>query len=639
MNKLKMFETMFEEATIGIVVVNTNGEIMQANSYSENLFRYKKGELISQKIEILLPDSSRAQHVKNRHEYQENPVPRCMGENLELHGLRKDGSQFPIEINLSNIKFHGETYNIAYISDDSVQQGMLKEIKEGKEILEEAQKLAHVGSFEIDLKTEELKMSDEMLRIFGLERPKKVYYFKDGIELIHPDDKQTVLDYHQKMLVEKKGYNFGYRIISKTDGLKYLEVKRDLKFDKQGNVYKIIGVVQDVTDLKKAQNIFEDISKIVDESLNEIFIFDAETLKFIQVNKGARKNLGYTLEEMQSMTPVEIKPEFDEIQFSELILPLKNKKVDKLLFETIHERKDKTSYPVEVHLQYSRLGTQPVFVAIVLDISERKRYELRMMMQTNEMEERIIERTRELRASESKLKSALEKERELGELKSRFVSMASHEFRTPLSSILSSANLIGRYEQSEQQEKRMRHIKRIESSVRNLTMILNDFLSLEKLESGKIGFNPAEFKIEEYINQIIEEVNLTAKKGQKIIHHHKGPNSIITDEHLLKNILINLLSNAIKYSPEEKNVEIKTQNEHEIIKIQVKDYGIGIPESEQKNMFTRFFRANNVTNIQGTGLGLTIVTRYLKLMNGKIWFESNEGEGTTFFVEITNGKN
>lgn len=629
-----MLETMFEEATIGIVVVDAKGEIMQANSFAENLFGYEKGELISQKIEILLPESIRTQHVKNRHEYQENPVPRCMGENLELYGLRKDDSQFPVEINLSHIKFNGQLYNIAYISDNSVQQNMLKEMKEGKEILEEAQKLAHVGSFEIDLKTEELKMSDEMLRIFGFESSKKVYYLKDGIDLIHPDDKQMVLDYHQKMLAEKKGYNFGYRIITKTDGLKYLEVKRNLKFDKHRNSYKIIGVVQDVTDLRKVQNVFEDISKIVDESLNEIFIFDAETLKFIQVNRGARENLGYILEEMQSMTPVEIKPEFDETQFLELILPLKNNKVDKLLIDTIHERKDKTTYPVEVHLQYSKLGTRPVFVAIVLDISKQKKYELRMMMQANEMEEKIIERTHELKASEAKLKSALEKERELSELKSRFVSMASHEFRTPLSSILSSANLIGLYEKGEQQEKRMKHIKRIESSVRNLTMILNDFLSLEKLESGKIRFSPAEFKIEDYINQIIEEVNLTAKKGQKILHDHKGPNSIITDEHLLKNILINLLSNAIKYSSEEKNVELKTQNEHGNLKIQVIDYGIGIPESEQKNMFTRFFRANNVTNIQGTGLGLTIVTRYLKLMNGKIWFESKEGEGTTFFVEI-----
>jgi len=170
--------------------------------------------------------------------------------------------------------------------------------------------------------------------------------------------------------------------------------------------------------------------------------------------------------------------------------------------------------------------------------------------------------------------------------------------------------------------------------VRNLTMILNDFLSLEKLESGIVSLNPVELEVDMFMEQIIDEVSLMAKGDQKIIHTHNGNNIIFTDKHLLKNILINLLSNGIKYSKEDQPVRIQTEEQDGAIKIQVKDDGIGIPVADQKNMFTRFFRANNVTNIQGTGLGLTIVKRYLDLMNGKIWFESEEGKGTTFFVEI-----
>jgi len=622
MDNQKMLQAMFVEATLGIIVVNAKGEIVQANPFSEKLFGYEKGELISKKIEILLPDSFRSRHVKHRQNYHKNPIPRTMGANLELYGVRKDGSQFPIEISLSHMDIDGERFAIAYAKDR-------------KEDLVEAQKLAHVGSFEIDLKTEEMKMSEEMRNIFGLDISQEVFNYHDVVRQIHPDDQQTVLDFHRKMLAEKKGYDFGYRILSKTRGLRYLEGKRNVKFNSNGNVAKIFGMVQDVTDLKEAQKISEDISKIVEESLNEIFIFDAETLKFVQVNKGALQNIGYSLEEMQSMTPIDIKPNFEEAPFLELLVPLKNGETDKLLFETVHERKDKSTYLVEVHLQYSKLGNQSVYVAIILDITERKKNEKKILEYSNDLEQKVMNRTKALKSSEAKLRVSLEKEKELGELKSRFVSMASHEFRTPLSSILSSANLIGRYEEGgEQQAKRMKHVGRIESSVRNLTMILNDFLSLEKLESGKIRYNPVDFEIENFVQLLVEEVNLTAKGEQKVVHHHEGNNMINADEHLLKNILINLLSNGIKYSTEGQNVELHTKNNDGNLFIQVRDYGIGIPEAEQKNMFTRFFRANNVTNIQGTGLGLTIVTRYLELMDGKIWFESKQGEGTSFFVEI-----
>lgn len=517
MDNQKMLQAMFQEATIGILVVNSRGEIIQANPFLESLFGYDQGELISQPVEILLPGAFRNRHVEHRQNYHKKPVPRTMGANLDLLGQRKDGSQFAIEISLSHMDIDGERYVIAYASDDTVQQEMLRSLKEAK------------------------KISD-------------------------------------------------------------------------------------------------DISKIVEESLNEIFIFDATTLKFIQVNKGARRNIGYTLDEIRELTPLDVKREFEEEEFLRIIEPLRKGTVNELTFETTHTRKDKTTYPIEVHLQYSNLGEQPVFVAFISDVSQRKEYEHRILMHSEELEKKVIERTEELRASEAKLRESFEKEKQLGELKSRFVSMASHEFRTPLSSILSSANLIGRYEKESQHDKRMKHVNRIESSVRNLTAILNDFLSLEKLESGKIRYNPIEIEVNEYIQHVIDEMSLISKNNQKILHFHEGNSTIKADEHLLKNIIINLLSNGIKYSPEGKNVELHTQYADGKINIQVKDYGIGIPEEDQKLMFTRFFRAHNVTNIQGTGLGLTIVKRYLDLMDGKIWFESEEGKGTTFFVEIPEAK-
>lgn len=240
-----------------------------------------------------------------------------------------------------------------------------------------------------------------------------------------------------------------------------------------------------------------------------------------------------------------------------------------------------------------------------------------------------------LRANEKQLKAALEKEKELNELKSRFVSMASHEFRTPLSTILSSADLVEAYTQEAQQEKRLRHTQRIKASVANLTSILNDFLSLSRLEEGKLSTNFSTFQAEEIWEEVAEGVQGMLKKEQQLrVDGLEKLPELYTDRRMLQNILYNLLSNAIKYSAAGQPIDCRLQAEAGRLHIEIQDYGIGIPESEQQHLFTRFFRAHNVENIQGTGLGLNIVKGYVELMGGSIRFESKMGQGATFFVEL-----
>ena len=212
--------------------------------------------------------------------------------------------------------------------------------------------------------------------------------------------------------------------------------------------------------------------------------------------------------------------------------------------------------------------------------------------------------------------------------------MASHEFRTPLTSILSSVDLIRLHGDRGNLEGQQKHIGRVKSSVRNLTMILDDFLSLEKLESGMIQLHPEPTKFVDFIADLIEEVSLIAKEGQKILQEHIGDSNVEIDKQLLKNILLNLLSNAIKYSPNGKDISIQSIQKGEQLFIHVIDQGIGIPHKEQRAMFTRFFRASNASNIQGTGLGLTIVKRYVDLMSGSISFTSEPNEGSTFTLEL-----
>lgn len=250
------------------------------------------------------------------------------------------------------------------------------------------------------------------------------------------------------------------------------------------------------------------------------------------------------------------------------------------------------------------------------------------------LERLVKERTLELTQS-------LEKEKALNDAKSRFVSMASHEFRTPLSSILSSVYLIEKYieitdgnNQSEYTDKRKKHILRIKKSINHLTEILNDFLSLDKLTQGKIEVKKEEIDLKVFSEEIIEEIKSILKPGQFINYSFNGESNIFQDKRILKNIYLNLLSNAIKYSPEDKPILLNIDVTKKKVTIRVEDEGIGIPEDEQNNIFTKFFRAKNALNEEGTGLGLSIVKRYLELLDGAINFTSRTDEGTLFIVQF-----
>lgn len=235
---------------------------------------------------------------------------------------------------------------------------------------------------------------------------------------------------------------------------------------------------------------------------------------------------------------------------------------------------------------------------------------------------------------ETNVKIALKKEQELNELKSRFVSMASHEFRTPLSAIQTSAILISKQNEIGQEEKREKYVAQIKKNVKQLVVILNDFLSLSKLEEGKVIANKEPFDFVQFCKTLIKEVSMTKKIGRNIILlTPEKPLLLNLDSKLARPILMNLLSNAIKYSPKNTEITIKIEESEQFVSLEVQDEGIGIPEEEQDQLFDRFFRAKNAQNIQGTGLGLNIVKQYVDLMDGSISFKSKTNEGTTFLVK------
>ena len=312
-------------------------------------------------------------------------------------------------------------------------------------------------------------------------------------------------------------------------------------------------------------------------------------------------------------------------------------------------KKDGSELPLEISLSSYNNDLGVFSIAFISDITARIEVQTKLREQrlalaamnkkmeilNEELEKKVAERTftlqktlEKLESSKDELAKALSKEKDLGDLKSGFVSMASHEFRTPLSTILSSASLLAKYKLTQEQEKRDKHVQRIKSSVINLNNILNEFLSIGKIEEGKITAHDAFFDIKDFITSQYTEMSEIFKAGQKIDYKHEGESIVRLDDNLFKNILINLLSNAAKFSDENTIIYLKSSVKNKIVNFQIRDQGIGISEKDQKHLFEIFFRGFNATNISGTGLGLHIVARYIEMMDGKIDLKSELNKGT-----------
>lgn len=314
--------------------------------------------------------------------------------------------------------------------------------------------------------------------------------------------------------------------------------------------------------------------------------------------------------------------------------------------DLLGQRKDGSTFPIEISLSPFHNSQGHFVIAFIIDITVRKQAETHLREYNNRLEQEVEDRTlilkeaiQKLEHTKEELHQALQREMDLNRMKSNFISLASHEFRTPLATVLSSLTLVERYADLQDLDKRDKHIHRIQSSVKHLNDILNDFLSVSKLEEGKVICRLEWISLSAIIQQVLPQMQEIAKAGQQIqveeaINRPTNHDLVYIDPALVRNILFNLISNAIKYSPADTQIELRTEIESTILRLIIRDHGIGIPHEDQSHLFERFFRASNAGNIAGTGLGLHIVGSYVRLMNGGISFSSRINEGTEFVVGL-----
>ena len=528
---LTQLEAFFKYATIGMLATNSKGKITAINPFALTQFGYYEFELIGQSIENLIPRRFHQNHVNHRNSYHKNPKNRPMGSGMELYGLKKDGSEFPVQISLSNYLSESEQYIIAFIDDSSVNKNAKAEILRLNEGLEAT----------VEQRTRDLQDTLQQLEISRDQLEAAISFQKAildnaGAMIIATDEKGIL-----KLFNPEASQNIGYT---------QQEVVNNFTPILYHNILEIEN---------KRTSLLDEFGICIDDD-------------FAVLVEKAKRNI------------------HEEEQYTFI-------------------RKNGAPLPVLLTISAIRdsMGEITGFMWIAIDISERKK-------------------------SEENLHESLKKEKELGELKSRFVSMASHEFRTPLSTILSSAYLIEKYITTADQPKRDKHLQRIFSSVNMLTNILNDFLSLGKIEEGKILVRLAYVNIQELMISIARDMKNTLKNNQKIRCYHEGDPVVLLDISLLKHIVMNLVSNASKFSFEKSWIEIKTICSDQQIYISVKDFGMGIAADDQKHLMERFFRGANAGNIQGTGLGLHIVAKYTELMNGSVECKSELEKGTEFVI-------
>ncbi len=390
--------------------------------------------------------------------------------------------------------------------------------------------------------------------------------------------------------------------------------------DENNIVNNYVAIKEDITKYKEAEEKNTRLGQVLEESWNEIYMFDPKTLLLTQVNKGARHNLGYSMEELKKLTTVDIKPDYDPEYFLNLIKPLRERKLPYVLFQTRHKRKDGSIYPIEVRLQLVETEHSAVFVGIIQDITERKK-------------------------TEALLKDAKEAAEQASLAKSQFVANMSHELRTPLNAILGFSQIMANGENLT--PKQRENLKIINSSGDHLLSLINDVLNISKIEAGKIEFQKTDFDLFELLDELeplFQEKLAKNKLSLDVEYQGDIPHQIHTDKTKLRQILVNLINNAIKFTNKGgitirlSSYSLAADNNVTLV-FEVEDTGCGIAENELEAVFQNFVQTScGLKSSEGAGLGLAISREFVQLMGGDISVSSVENKGSTFKFTILVGK-
>lgn len=648
--RLKVSETKYRaifENSVMPIAVSGKGKLITCNTAFCEMMGYEAEEITGGDISKFVTEEERERlHHYTYNRSHDESIPNS----YDITCVRKDGTTFIAEVNVNIYELQDEPHTLSIIRDVTNIREAERKIKESerkfREVLENVQFIAIM----LDKNANITFCNDYLLKITGYKREELLN--KNAYEILVPEEnKEEVMSVFEKAIV-----NGGYPvsrlspIITKSGEERMINWSNMIMYDYNEKASGVTSIGVDETEKINAVNELRESEEryrsIFNNNHSVMLILDPDTHQIKDANPAAQEFYGYTPDEFSKMYVTDLN-DMPEEQMEKEVDKARNKQ--QKVFNYKHKRKDGEIRDVTIHSGPIQLKGHTYLYSIIHDETERRKIEKELEAYRKELEQLVHERTKELertnkqlekeikkqKKSERKVKEALEKEKELSDLKTRFISTASHEFRTPLTGVLTSTELLEKYGKKLSEDKYKELISRIKQSVDYLTNLMDDVLTISRTETGKIKFEPAETNLVNLCTELVNEAKMLATANHEIFFDYKSEvNQVILDSKLLRFILINLLSNAIKFSPDGGLIEFKVSNDDKNVIFNVKDTGIGIDKNDLKNIFEPFNRGTNVGDIQGTGLGLSIVKRSVDIHNGKIEIISKEDKGTTIKVLI-----
>ena len=622
----KELRQFIETANAPIFGIDNKGLVNEWNQTSEKITGFKKEEVFGKNlVQTYITEDFR----KSVKKVLDDALLGKETANYEFPLFAKDGARVMVLLNSSTRRnSNGKITGVLGVGQDITELDKLRTVSES--VAKELRRFietANAPIFGIDSQGLVNEWNQTSEKITGF---KKADVFGKNLVQTYITEgyRKSVKKVLDDALAGKETANYELPLFTKDGARVMVLLNSSSRRDSNGKITGVLGVGQNITELDKLRTVSESIAKelrqFIETANAPIFGIDSQGL-VNEWNQTSEKITGFKKEDVfgKNLVKTYITEDYRESVNKVLDDALSGKETANYEFPLFTKGGARLMVLLNSSTRRNSNGEITGVLGVGQDITELVGYR-------NELEIKVKERT-------IKLNQALEKQKELNKLKSKFVSTASHEFRTPLSAINFAAGSIKKYWTKMEPLMREQKLHKIEDQVLHMTRLLDDVLIIGEASTGKLRSNPVSMALGSFINEIIEESYLSQQKSNQIIlidAENLKNETIYIDEKLGRNIFINLITNAIKYSKKGEDVNIEFSEDKDYTIVSVTDFGIGISKSELKTIFTPFSRGKNVDLIQGTGLGLSIVKEALDAMGGKIIVKSTIGKGSSFSVKI-----